>query len=56
MHFAILFYSGPLKKPFPIEPRKPSINSRFYLYGYYSDMFFLSYIFSILSYYKYICL
>ena len=44
------------KKPFPIEPRKPSINSRFYLYGYYSNMFYLSYIFSILSYYKYICL
>lgn len=43
------------KKPFPIEPRKPSINSRFYLYGYYSNMFSLSYIFSILSYYKYIC-
>lgn len=33
------------KKPFPIEPRKPSINSRFYLYGYYSNMFSLSYIF-----------
>lgn len=33
------------KKPFPIEPRKPSINSRFYLYGYYSNKFSLSYIF-----------